>query len=183
MNALSIEQIQYRLCLYDRLHYSTKFCPNSKTHRFQALLRKQRDLASHAMKEKTSTNAIIRPILVDGIIGMVSILNFCSRNVTEAFMADGIADETDLYALAIHAGRLKQLGANPDILITPRDMRKVEILGMEMLGIYVRQFWARWNPGDPIINHAIEVRIEALEKQTILDSRRNTGFESTVSST
>lgn len=183
MNALSIEQIQYRLCLYDRLHYSTKFCPSSKTHRFQALLRKQRDLASHAMKEKTSTNAIIRPILVDGIIGVISILNFCSRNVTEAFMADGIADETDLYALAIHAGRLKQLGANPDILITPRDMRKVEILGMEMLGIYVRQFWARWNPGDPIINHAIEVRIEALEKQTILDSHRNTGFESTVSST
>lgn len=183
MNALSIEQIQHRLRLYDRLHYSTKFCPSSKTHRFQALLRKQRDLVSHAMNEKTSTNAIIRPILVDGIIGLISILNFCSRNVTEAFMADGIADETDLYAAAIHSAALSRLSTNPNLLGTPRDMWKVEVLCMEMLGIYVRQFWARWNPGDPIINHAIEVRIEVLEKQTILDSHRNTGFESTVSST
>lgn len=131
--------LQYRVGLHDQM-FRTGHYDQNKIGRLSWLIRDLLEI-NHGLMDGPPT--LDAKTAIKGAITVIRILNACNKNASQSFLCDGVVDSNDIYALVIGGNSLYQ--ANRDLLnqADARFLKVVVDASMEMLAIYVRQFWAR----------------------------------------
>lgn len=131
--------LQYRVGLHDQM-FRTGHHDQNKIGRLSWLVRDLLEI-NHGLMDGPPT--LDTKTAVKGAITVIRILNACNKNASQAFLCDGEVDSNDVCALVIGGNSLHQ--ANRDLLnlADVKHLKVVIEVAMEMLAIYVRQFWAR----------------------------------------
>ena len=148
----SVHLLQYRVELHDQFY--------RKGYNELGKVRRLTSLAADLLRMNTGLVRSVEPVpltpkhLVDGIVTLLRILNLCGKNAAQAFFADGEITDMDPYAMAIESKALSNAVKNLSMTGNLTHLKALNFIAVELLAIYVRQFWnTDRNLQDAIIDH------------------------------
>lgn len=136
----SVHLLQYRVELHDQF-YRKGYNELGKVKRLTSLAADLLRMNSGLLRVVDKAEIITVDHLVDGIITLIRILNLCGKNAAQAFMADGVIDPMDKYAMAVESRALSNAVKNVAATGNLTHLKALNFIAVELLAVYVRQFW------------------------------------------